>query len=139
MGGFNRTMVSPDGRLPQPSRAGDGLLANFSPYSFSAEVDATLTIAQLSGGFIHQGSVLNSDVVYTLPTAADLAAAFPSMDIGDSWSFVVTNSQAASFKVVIAVNTGITKVGSSNALKVATQSSRIFTLVKTGAATFDLY
>ena len=139
--GFNRTMISPDGRMPQPMRSGAGLLANFLPKVFAAEADATLTVSEISGGLVHQGTTLTSDVVYTLPTAALIAAAtgFDAMDIGDAFSFVVTNSQVGAFDVVIAVGVGITAVGANNTLSTPPQSSRIYTLIKTDAATFDLY
>ena len=140
--GFNRALVSKDGRLPQPMYAGVGLLSNFLIDNRAAETDETLSIGNVSGGSIHQGTTLTSDVVYTLPTAALLLAAgtpFDAMDIGDAYTFVVTNAQIAAFDVVIAVDTGITKVGANNSLSVPPQGSRIFTLVKTAAATFDLY
>lgn len=136
---FNRAMVSPDGRIPHPMRAGDGLLANFAPTAFAAEVDATLTVDEISGGLIHQGTTLTSDVVYTLPTAALLVAAFPTMDIGDAGSFMVTNSQVGAFDVVIAVGAGITAIGANNTLSTPPQSTRTYTLVKTAATTYDLY
>ena len=135
---FNRRMVR-EGALARPSNVGDGLDANFSIKAFAAEADATLLLSELDGGLIFQGTTLTSDVVYTLPTAAAVAIAFADMDIGDAWSFVVTNSQLAAFDVVIAVGVGITKAGANNTLSVPPQSSRIFTLVKTAAATFDLY
>lgn len=137
--GFNRTLVSPDGRIPQPLRAGDGLLANFLPKAFAAETDETLTTADVSGGFIHQGTTLTSDVVYTLPTAAALIAEWPEMDVGDSYSFMVNNSQVGAFDVVIAVAAGITAVGANNTLSTPPQSTRMYNLVKTGAATYALY
>ena len=136
---FLRVLRSPDGTLPQVGRQGDGLYANITPTNFNAEADATLTVAQLAGGSINQGLTLTSDVIYTLPTAASIAAAWTTMDVGDAFTFFVTNSQAAAFDVVIAVNTGITAVGTNNNLSVAPQSTRVFTLVKTAAATFSLY
>jgi len=139
--GFNRANVSPDGKLLQPMRAGVGLLANFNPKVYAAEADATLGVADVAGGLIHQGTTLTSDVIYTLPTATLLQAAvgYDSMDIGDAYSFVVTNSQLAAFDVVIAVGAGMTAIGANNTLSVAPQASRIFTLIKTGTNTFDLY
>lgn len=136
---FGRVGFSDDGKLPQPLRAGDGLVSNFRIKAFAAEADATLTIDEIGGGLIFQGTTLTSDVVYTLPTAAIIAAAFDTMDIGDAYSFIVTNSQVGAFDVVIAVGAGITAVGANNTLSVPPQSSRFFTLVKTAAATFDLY
>lgn len=139
--GFLRALVSPDGKIPQPMRVGAGMLANFNPDNRAAQTDETLTTSQISGGLIHQGTTLSSDVVYTLPTAALLVAEddFAVMDLGDAYSFVVTNSQVGAFDVEIAVGTGITKIGANNTLSVPPQSSRIFTLVRTGAATFDLF
>jgi len=137
--GFKRVLLSDDGKLPGPMRAGDGLLANFIMKAYAAETDATLDITDVAGGHIFQGTTLTSDVVYTLPTAAIILAAFASMDVGDSYSIVVTNSQVGAFDVTIAVGTGITAVGANNTLSVPPQSSRIFTLVKTAATTMDLY
>ena len=139
--GFQRPNVSPDGKLVQPMRVGAGLLANFRAKAYAAEADATLTVTDVSGGLIHQGTTLTSDVTYTLPTSALLLASlgFDAMDVGDAYSFVVNNSQVGAFDVVIAVGTGMTKVGTNNTLSVPPQSSRIFTLVKTAAATFNLY
>lgn len=135
---FVRPLVR-EGGMTRPMNAGDGLAANFNPAAYAAEADDTLTTSQLAGGFIHQGTTLTSDVVYTLPTSALIVAAFPDMNIGDAYSFVVNNSQAAAFDVVIAVGTGQTAVGANNTLSVPPQSSRVFTLIKTAAATFDLY
>lgn len=137
---FVRPLVR-EGGMTRPMNAGDGLAANFNIKAFAAEADATLTVAELSGGHIFQGTTLTSDVTYTLPTAALLAAGegFDDMNVGDAFSFVVTNSQAGAFDVVIAVGTGITAVGANNTLSTPPQSSRIYTLVKTAAATFNLY
>lgn len=137
--GFNRTLVSPSGSLPHPMRAGDGLLANFAPKVFAAEADATLTVAEIAGGLVHQGTTLSSDVIYTLPTSVLIEAAFPEMDIGDAFSFVVTNSQVGAFDVVLAIGVGMTKIGANNTLSTPPQSSRIYTIIKTSATTHDLY
>ena len=137
--GFGRVAVFNSSKLPEPSRAGQGLIANFLPTNFNAEADATLTVAQIAGGAILQGLTLTSDVTYTLPTAALILAAFPDMDIGDSFSFYVGNNQAAAFDTIIAVGTGITAVGTNNNLTVAPQSGKIFTLVKTSSTAMTLY
>jgi len=135
---FVRVLASTDGKLPQPMRAGVGLLANVAPKIFTTESDANLSMSDIGGGLIHQGTTLTSDVNYTLPTAASIAASFLTMDVGDAYSFMVNNSQLGAFDVVIVVNTGITKVGTNNTLSVPPQSTRIFTLIKTAAATYDL-
>ena len=137
--GFKRPLVSSDGKLQQPMRAGDGMIANFLPTNFNAEADDTLTVPDISGGKICQGLTLTSDVTYTLPTAALVLAAFDTMDINDAYSFIVSNSQSAAFDVIIAVGAGMTAVGTNNALTVSPQAQRVFTLVKTSATTMDLY
>lgn len=137
--GFKRALVSDDGKLPQPLRAGDGFISNVRVHAYAAETDETITLDQLAGGVIFQGTTLTSDVTYTLPTAAIIDAAFDSMDVGDAFSFFVTNSQVGAFDVVIAVGTGITAVGANNTLSVPPQSTRAFHLVKTGDDTFNLY
>ncbi len=139
---FNRHILR-DGGLSRPSNSGDGLAANFAMTIFGSQADATLTIAQLSGGHIFQDVTLTSDVIYTLPTAIAIAAAAVDMNTGDAMSFVVTNSQVGGFDVVIAVGVGITKIGANNTISCPPQASRIMTLVMTddtdGAETYDLY
>lgn len=138
---FNRHLLSEDSRLPRPAMGGDGMCAHLLPINFNTESDETLTVNQLGGGSILQGLTLTSDVTYTLPTATLIQAAsgFDKMEVGDSFSFYVGNNQAAAFDVIIAVGAGITAIGTNNNLTVGPQSGKIFTLVKTGTNTFDLY
>ena len=135
---FNRMIVR-QGALERPSGVGDGINANFSIKNYVGEADAAISLAELDGGLLFQGVTLTSDVTYTLPTAAVITAAWEDMDIGDCATFAVTNSQVGAFDVVIAVGTGITKIGANNTLSVPPQSTRLFCLVKTAAATLDLY
>jgi hypothetical protein len=137
--GFNRVPVDDGGRLPSPSRAGVGFIANVTPVNFNTETDETLTVADIGGGSVNQGLTLTSDVIYTLPTAALIIAQWPEMDVGDSYTFYVGNSQAAAYDVVIAAGVGITAIGTNNSLSVPPQAGRMFTLTKTAAATMDLY
>lgn len=137
--GFLRTLVSGSARMPTPMRAGAGFLANVTPVNYNTESDETITVTGLSGGSILQGLTLTSDVTYTLPTSTLLQAAWPDMDIGDSYTFYVANNQAAAFDVIIAVGAGMTAIGTNNNLTVGPQAGKMFTLVKTGTNTFDLY
>ena len=137
--GFMRALVSPNGRLPQPLRAGDGFIANLAVKNYAAETDETITTAELSGGSIQQGTTLTSDVVYTLPTSVLIEAEWPEMDVGDAYVFEVTNAQVGAFDVVIAAGAGTTAIGANNTLSVPPQSSRLFKLVKTSTTTHDLY
>lgn len=137
--GFGRVGFSDSGRTPQPLRAGAGFVANVLPTNFNAEADATLTVSQISGGAILQGLTLTSDVSYTLPTATLVAAEFDTMDVGDAYTFYVANNQAAAFDVILVVGAGMTAIGTNNNLSIAPQAGKMFTLIKTAAATFDLY
>lgn len=136
---FARTLVEGPGKLPHPMRAGDGLLCNVIPDDRAAETDETLSIDNVSGGLIQQGTTLTSDVIYTLPTSVLVEAAWPEMDVGDALPLMVTNAQAGAFDVVIAVGAGMTAVGANNTLSVPPQSTRIFHIVKTSLTTHDLY
>lgn len=137
--GFIRTQVAGVGRMPHILRAGDGYVANPLPTAYAAETDETITITELSGGHLIQGTTLTSDVVYTLPTSVIIEAEWPEMDVGDSYPFYVANTQAAAFDVVIAIGVGITAIGANNTLSVPPQGGRMFLLVKTSTTTHDLY
>jgi len=127
---FNRVLVMGSGKAIHENRAASGFHANVGVALYNAEADATLAPWQLTGGSIVQGLTLTSDVVYTLPTAADLGAHMPEMDVGDALGFFVTNAQAAAYKVTLAVNTNVTKIGTNNDLSVVAGASKLFTLVR---------
>lgn len=137
--GFTRVSASADGKLKQPIRTGVGFIANVLPYSIESEADATLTVSQISGGYIAQGLALTSNVLYTLPTAALILAEWTTMDVGDAFTFYVGNHQTGAFFMQIVVGVGITKVGSGTNLTVVRDSCRMFTLIKTSDTTMDLY
>jgi len=137
--GFLRPTVHGEGRLPHPMRAGDGLLCNLVVDNRAAETDETLTMSNISGGLIQQGTTLTSDVTYTLPTSVAVEAEWPEMDVGDAYTFMVTNAQVGAFDVVIAIGAGMTAIGANNTLSVPPQSTRMFTLVKTSNTAHDLY
>ena len=138
--GFVRVPVDDGSRITAPSRAGTGIVANIIPFNYDTESDETILISELAGGSIHQGLTLTTDVTYTLPTAAIILAEWPEMDIGDAFSFNVTNaSVAAANYVIIDVGVGISFVGTNNNGAVEPKTGRLFTLVKTSATTMDLY
>lgn len=136
---FVRAKLTDGGRLESIARAGVGFLANVTPTAFAAETDETLTVAEIGGGLLIQGTTLTSDVTYTLPTAALIVAEWPEMDVGDAYTFYVGNAQAGAFDVILAVGAGITLIGANNSAATPPQASRMYTLVKSGAATYDLY
>lgn len=133
---FGRVNFKTGDGLPAPLRAGDGLVANFSVATKTDDAAATLTTDQIVGGMIHHAGTLTAGRILTTPTGTLLAAAFPGMDIGDSFSFVVTNANAGAHAVTLAPGVGVTLVGSG---AVPQFGQRIFVLVKTAAATFNLY
>lgn len=137
--GFHRVHATEEGRMGQPSRSGTGVTANVIVKDYAAETDETVTMPELSGGVLQQGTTLTSDVVYTLPTSLLVEAEWPEMDVGDAYSFYVTNAQAAAFDVVIAIGVGMTKKGANNTLSTPPQATRMYTIVKTSNTTHDLY
>jgi len=133
---FGRTSFSGDGRLPQPLREGDGFVANVGVTENAADADLILTTAQLSGGFITQTTTLTAPRTLTTPTATEIDAEFPTMDVGDSFMFSVSSAQFSAFNTIVAGGTGVTLQGVGN---VVAESSRMFALVKRGVATYDLF
>lgn len=136
---FHRASIDKGGRISEPSRAGAGFTANVIALLLVAETDETITMAELSGGMIVQGTTLTSDVTYTLPTSVLVEAQWSEMDVGDTYVFCVTNAQAAAFDVVIAVGAGMTKQGANNTLSVPPQCSRMFVIEKTSNTAHKLY
>jgi len=104
---FVRPEVYEKGMCRQ-ARIGDGFLANPLISSVSTAGNLTLTVAAVLGG-IAQFTGAAGAVAYTLPTAADLIAAMPDMDVGDSYVFAIQNTAAQ--VATVTTNTGITLSG----------------------------
>lgn len=123
-----RSMVM-DGGLVRVARAGDNLNSSCSLLTVAADANRTLTAADLAGGLI-QFTGFTAGRTLTLDTAANILAANPWMDIGDS--FRVDVSIVPAFAGTLATGTGVTLAG-----KTAVPASGYNTLVitKTGAAT----
>ncbi len=136
--GFLRVSASADGKLKQPLRAGAGFIANVIPTRFSDETDATLTIAQISGGSIIQGSTLTSEVIYTTPTAVEIIAEWPEMDIGDSYTFYAGSHQGAAFDMVIISGVGIDVPGPGAEIRIGPKAGMMITLTKLSATTMQM-
>ncbi len=104
---FSRACVYQDG-MERQARAGDGFLANPVITTNAAAGNQSITVAMVAGGVgVFTGAA--GAVNLTFPTAADLIAAFPDMDIGDSYVFTITNT-AAQVATFVA-NTGNTIAG----------------------------
>lgn len=105
---FNRVQSTSLSGLPQIGRAGQGFLSNISIVTKTTDANHTITVAEMAGGMIYYDS-LSAGRTVTTPTAALMLAAAPDMDIGDSFSFVVSIQDA--FAITWAAGTGVTLVG----------------------------
>jgi hypothetical protein len=108
MGLFNRVMATSRAGLPEVGRQGQGLLGNLSIVTKTTNADHTITVAEMSGGMIYYDS-LSAGRNVTTPTAALILAAAPDMDIGDSFSFIVSIQDA--FAITWVAGTNVTLVG----------------------------
>ena len=125
---FVRACVYQDS-MEKQARSGDGWLANPLITTNAAAGNQAITIAMIAGGAgVFTGAA--GAVQYTVPVAADIIAAFPDMDIGDSLTFTVTNTaaQAATLNTAAA---GVTYAGFTT----ANAQTRTGIITKTAAAT----
>lgn len=130
---FKRLMTAPVGSgLPEAIRQGAGLLTNVSRVAVATDANATLSVASIAGGYV-QYTGFTAGRNLTADTGANYAAAFPDMDIGDSYQFMVSITTAFAGTLVAATGTTI-----SGRATVLANTWNILTLTKTGAATFDL-
>jgi len=93
---------------------------------------ATLTAAQLSNGLITFNGTAGA---LTVPTGADLDAAFGNMKVNSSFDFNIINTDSADAATVTA-NTGCTLVGVA---AVAAVTACTWRVRKTGDATYVFY
>jgi hypothetical protein len=113
-----------------------------TPTSIAAGA-ATLTAAQLATKII-LGSPGASAAAYTLPTAALMDAAFPSMPNNSAFDFNVINADGSSSGVITMTTATGWSIGSSGSLGLMTiaataGTSARFRARKTGDATWALY
>ena len=126
---FTRFLTAPGTNIPAVSRAGEGLMANLNPTIVATDAAVTMTVAQMAGGMV-QYSSFSAGRVITTPTAALILAAAPDMDIGDSFSFIV--SVVPAFAGTWAAGTGVTLVGRATT---PASSWSIVTVTKLSATT----
>jgi hypothetical protein len=125
--GFTRQQVR-SGGIVTDARAGDSL-TNPVITSIATDAAATITAAQIEGGVV-QFTGFTAGRVLTTDTAANILAAFPEMDVGDSVEFRV--SCVAAFAGTYAAGTGVTLAG--RATTPASSHSVIY-ITKTSATT----
>ena len=128
---FKRIMVQ-EGGLTRVMRAGDNW-DNPALSIVTADANATVTAQQvLSGVTVFTGFTAGRTL--TTDTAANLAAAFPEMDIGDAYGFTVSIIPA--FAGTWAAGTGVTLGGRAT---VPAATAVTIYLIRTGAAAFTWY
>lgn len=123
-----RTMIN-DGGLSRNSRAGDNPLSSRLLVTSAADANATLTVATMAGGLV-QFTGFTAGRNLTMDTAANIIAANPWMDIGDS--FEVDISITTAFAGTYVTAAGVTLAGRATAP--ASVISKII-VARTGAAT----
>ena len=130
--GFSRAVISEKG-LNRKARAGDGALMHLRRTNQTTDSNQTISVAAILGG-LYTRSGTNTNRTDTTETAANILAAMPEMDIGDTYAFMVSNATAN--PLVIAGGTNVTASGN---LTVPTLVSKWFVLEKTSATTMTLY
>jgi len=119
------------GGLVKDGRPGDGWFAHPQAALQTADSNQTISVDAVAGG-LYVRSGLTAGRSDTTPTAAQILAAFPDMDIGDA--FLVAVSNLSGQTLTILAGAGVTVVGQSTVLL---NTMRFYMFVRTGAATFD--
>ena len=123
-----RALVQDVGGLMRAARNGDTIL---NPVITTVTADAadTLTVAKIAGGVV-QYTGFSAGRVLTTDTAANILAAYPALDVGDSIHLVVSVTPA--FAGTYAAGAGVTLAG--RATTPASSYSLIY-ITKTSATT----
>ena len=126
-----RAVVQDPGGLMRAGRAGDNRLELIVPIIIAADAVDTLTVTKIASGLLaYTGFTASRNL--TTDTAANIIAAYPQMDIGDSISLQIGISTA--FAGTLVAGTGITLQGKA-AVPASGAAALYFT--KTGAATMN--
>lgn len=97
-----------EGNMRGKGRAGDGLFSMPLINAIATDANLTLTIPQVLGGII-QFTGFTAGRQVTTPTAADILAALPEMDIGDTFMLFVSITPA--FAATWVAGVGVTLAG----------------------------
>ena len=103
-----RPIVQDGGGLSRNARSGDNVMSTRSLAINSADANATLDVATIAGGLV-QYTGFTAGRTLTTDTAANIIAANPWMDIGDS--FEIDVSIVPAFAGTWAAGTGVTLAG----------------------------
>lgn len=127
-----RTEVTVDD-FCRTSRAGDGLLMAMRITTVATAGALTIGADAIRGGCARFTGAAGA-VTYTTPTGTQLDAVFGDMDVGETVSFILSNTAAQA--ATVAGGTGVTAVAGN---LVVNATSKIFVLEKTGTATYNIY
>lgn len=128
---FHRACIHKGG-IESEMRVGDGFAANPRYVLNSAAGAQTISLNQILGGIAAFSGAAGA-VTYTTDTAANILAAMPDMDIGDTYVFMLSNTAAQT--ATIAGGTDVTASGNLT----VNATSKMFVLEKTAATTMNLY
>src|SRR5262245_904819 len=96
-----------DGNLQRPMRAGDSIQQP-APLAIAADANDTLTVDKIARRFV-QYTGFSAGRNLTTDTAANIIAAFPEMDIGDTITLIV--SCVAAFAGTYVAGANVTLAG----------------------------
>lgn len=128
---FVRACVYADS-MERQARAGEGWLANPIITTNASAGNQTISAAAVMGGVVVFTGAAGA-VNYTIDTAANLLAAMPDMDIGDTYVFKICNTAAQTATLNTAV-TGVTFAGFTT----VNAATRIGIIEKTSSTTIKL-
>lgn len=113
------------------SGIGTGFFANLKPVAVATDSAVTMTVDQMAGGMVqYTGFTTGRNI--TTPTAAAILAAATDMDVGDSFTFVV--SVVPAFAGTWVTNTGVTLAGRATT---PASSWSLVTVTKLSATTVE--
>lgn len=111
----------------------------FAPATDATAAAITMTAAQLLAGIILRdpNGAGRADLV---PTAANLRAALPGIEVGSGFEFTIRNTADAAETITVTTNTGATLSGT---MTIAQNNSKrflaVFTNVTPGSEAYSLY
>lgn len=126
--GFNRATIF-DAGLQRPARVGDGLIASPLLVTDTVNANTVLTVAQMAGGMV-QYTAFSAGRNITTDSAANIIAANPAMDIGDSLMVFVSITTA--FAGTLVAGASVTLAGKAT---VVASGFAVLVFTRTGAAT----
>jgi hypothetical protein len=90
--GYNRALIQSPG-LPIPAPAASGMLGNVTINERTEDTNVTIVTSEMQrGGVNFTGFSAGRNI--TTPTGAQITAAFPEMDVGDGFMFMVSIQDA---------------------------------------------